>query len=87
MVRRGGRLIVVDFAPHALEFLREEHAHRRLGFDHDTVGRWLAAAGLRVDAVTDLAADAPGDKLTVTLWLARDPHVEVAALASGAVSR
>jgi ArsR family transcriptional regulator len=87
MVRRGGRLIVVDFAPHALEFLREEHAHRRLGFDHETVGRWLAAAGLRVDAVTDLPADTPGDKLTVTLWLARDPHVEVAALASAAVSR
>ena len=28
----GGRLLVVDFAPHDLEFLREEHAHRRLGF-------------------------------------------------------
>ncbi len=28
----GGRLIVVDFAPHLCEMLRENHAHRRLGF-------------------------------------------------------
>ena len=32
VLRPGGRLLVVDFAPHDLEFLREEHAHRRLGF-------------------------------------------------------
>jgi ArsR family transcriptional regulator len=28
----AGTLLVVDFAPHNLEFLREEHAHCRLGF-------------------------------------------------------
>ncbi len=33
----GGRLLIVDFAPHTLEFLRTEHAHRRLGFRPDTV--------------------------------------------------
>ena len=27
-----GRLLIVDFAPHDLEFLRQEHAHLRLGF-------------------------------------------------------
>src|SRR5690606_11200727 len=27
LLRPAGRLIVVDFAPHALEFLREQHAH------------------------------------------------------------
>ena len=32
VLRPGGRLVVVDFAPHELEFLRDEHAHRRLGF-------------------------------------------------------
>src|SRR5690606_23523214 len=31
VVATGGRLIIVDFAPHALEFLREQHQHRRLG--------------------------------------------------------
>ena len=28
----GGRLLIVDFAPHDLEFLREDFAHDRLGF-------------------------------------------------------
>jgi SAM-dependent methyltransferase len=32
VLRPGGRVIIVDFAPHALERLRSEHAHRRLGF-------------------------------------------------------
>src|SRR5262249_55550263 len=27
----GGRVMIVDFAPHDLEELREQHAHRRLG--------------------------------------------------------
>ncbi|MBM4437305.1 MAG: metalloregulator ArsR/SmtB family transcription factor, partial [Actinobacteria bacterium] len=42
----GGRLAVVDFAPHQLEELREEHAHRRLGFSHDEVAAWCESAGL-----------------------------------------
>ena len=45
----GGRLLVVDFAPHDLEFLREEHAHRRLGFTAEAVTQWMSAAGLDVD--------------------------------------
>ena len=31
LVAPGGRLLIIDFAPHALEFLREAHQHRRLG--------------------------------------------------------
>jgi ArsR family transcriptional regulator len=78
-VRPGGRLLVVDFAPHDLEFLRAEHAHRRLGFSHEQVAGWLRAAGLEVVRIEDLAPPAGTDgKLTVTLWLARDPRFEVA---------
>src|SRR5437870_3679980 len=46
VLRPEGRLLVVDFAPHDLEFLREEHAHRRLGFANETVTQWMSAAGL-----------------------------------------
>ncbi len=46
VLRPGGVLIVVDFAPHALEFLRDEHAHRRLGFADAEVDEWCRAAGL-----------------------------------------
>jgi demethylmenaquinone methyltransferase/2-methoxy-6-polyprenyl-1,4-benzoquinol methylase/ArsR family transcriptional regulator len=72
----GGRLVVVDFAPHDIEVLRDAHAHRRLGFARDTVADWMRAAGLEVMLHRDLPPpdDAP-DKLTVSIWLARDPRV------------
>ncbi|MFC5069301.1 ArsR/SmtB family transcription factor [Flaviflagellibacter deserti] len=72
----GGRLLIVDFAPHELEFLRDQHAHRRLGFAPDQVENWLRQAGLEPVQHHDLAA--PGgepDKLTVSIWLARDPRI------------
>ena len=34
--------------PHDLEFLRDEHAHRRLGFAPETVTQWIDAAGLEM---------------------------------------
>ena len=37
---------MVDFAPHELEFLREQSAHRRLGFARDQLKRWLKECGL-----------------------------------------
>ncbi len=46
MLAPGGRLIVVDFAPHEMEFLRSEHAHRRLGFSRAQIAGWFAEAGL-----------------------------------------
>ncbi len=32
LVSPGGKLLIVDFAPHDMEQMREEHQHRRLGF-------------------------------------------------------
>jgi ArsR family transcriptional regulator len=81
VLRPGGRLLVIDFAPHPLEFLRERHAHRRLGFTHDAVRQWLEGASLDLDKVTDLPGEGGGDKLTVTLWLARDRRIAVAGAA------
>src|SRR6266849_6455499 len=46
VLRPQGRLLVVDFAPHEFEFLRDEYAHRRLGFPPDTVTQWMQQAGL-----------------------------------------
>ena len=46
VLRPGGRLLVVDFAPHEQEFLREQFAHRRLGFAPETVTQWITASGL-----------------------------------------
>lgn len=69
LVAPGGRLIIVDFAQHALEFLREDHAHRRLGFQDDEIERWLLKAGLSKVRITTLPPSAqPG--LTVKIWAA-----------------
>ena len=71
----GGRLLIVDFAPHELEFLRDAYAHERLGFASALIGQWLAEFGLQILETRDLAPDAAAqrDKLTVSLWLAGRP--------------
>ena len=82
-LRAGGRLIVVDFAPHAIEGLREDHAHRRLGFAPETMEAWFRAAGLDPVSRRDLPPpDGAADKLTVSLWTARDPRILADPLSS-----
>ena len=62
--------------PHDQEFLRDEFAHRRLGFAVDEVEGYLAEAGLaaiRMERVPP--AKGESGKLTVALWIAEDPRV------------
>jgi len=66
----GGRLLIADFAPHKEEFLRDEFAHRRLGFSDREVEGWFSAAGLADAGSETIAPQAEGEKLTVKLWLA-----------------
>ncbi len=72
LLRKDGRLLIADFAPHELEFLREEHAHRRLGFADKEVRSWCRSAGLELETVRELAPKrgASDETLTVKLWLA-----------------
>jgi ubiquinone/menaquinone biosynthesis C-methylase UbiE len=87
MLRPGGRLLVVDFAPHDLEFLREEHAHRRLGFAPETVTQWTEAAGLESVSLRTLPPEANSEsKIAVSLWLARDPRQVIARSATREVA-
>lgn len=65
----GGRLLVIDFATHGVEALRESDAHARLGFSDAQVGAWLANVGL---AVT-LSDSLPGDPLTIKIWRGEKP--------------
>jgi ubiquinone/menaquinone biosynthesis C-methylase UbiE/DNA-binding transcriptional ArsR family regulator len=71
----GGRLLIVDFAPHELEYLREQFAHERLGLSGPLVTQWLGDCGLCVLKTRELAP--PGGegaaKLTVSVWLAGRP--------------
>ncbi len=83
MLRPGGRLVIIDLAPHGLEYLRDEHAHVRLGFSHQSMSDWLRKAGLDVEQVVDLhPGHESGQGLTVTVWLARDPRRLMASAGS-----
>jgi len=76
-----GRVLVVDFAPHDLEFLRQEHAHRRLGFASEIVTQWLSTAGLETTMHRSLAPEPGSDgKVAVSLWLGRDTQAARAAV-------
>jgi ubiquinone/menaquinone biosynthesis C-methylase UbiE/DNA-binding transcriptional ArsR family regulator len=70
VLRPGGRALIVDFSPHDMEILRDQHAHRRLGFAQEEVTGWCRAAGLDPKAVNCLA----GGELTVCIWLAEKPE-------------
>lgn len=65
LVKPGGRLLIVDFAPHSHEELRTQDAHARLGFSDDQIAQWYASAGLHLAGVRELT----GHELTVKLWL------------------
>jgi ubiquinone/menaquinone biosynthesis C-methylase UbiE/DNA-binding transcriptional ArsR family regulator len=69
MLRPGGRLVIVDFAPHDLEMLRSQHAHRRLGFANGEIAGWLREAGLKPSRLRHLK----GRTLTVSIWSAIRP--------------
>lgn len=76
VLKAGGQLVIVDFLPHGLEFLREEHAHERLGFADRTIRAWLSDAGFEASEIRELNAsparqDADREALTVAIWHGR----------------
>jgi ubiquinone/menaquinone biosynthesis C-methylase UbiE len=82
-LRPGGRLVIVDFAPHELEFLREDFAHRRLGFPRETIDHWLEAAKLQPQSYRVVEAGNGPARLTVSIWVGRDPRVQSDVLPLG----
>jgi ubiquinone/menaquinone biosynthesis C-methylase UbiE len=79
VLRPQGRLLVIDFAPHELEFLRDEYAHRRLGFAPEIVTQWMEQAGLEGVVHKSLAPEPGSDgRIAVSLWLAHDPRLALA---------
>jgi len=83
ILKPDGLMLIVDFAPHELEFLRETYAHRRLGFESDQMVAWIKAAGMNVKQIQNLKLDENSgntSQLTVSLWLAEgaDAPVQIA---------
>lgn len=68
----GGRLAIVDLSPHENESLREDHAHRRLGFARDDIAEAMDAAGLDATFREIAPTRGEGKKLAVSIWMGRD---------------
>ncbi len=63
----GGRLALVDFAPHDRENLRDDHTHVWLGFDDDHIAQLAHAGDMTCETITPLE----GGALTVKIWWLR----------------
>ncbi|WP_052731792.1 ArsR/SmtB family transcription factor [Devosia geojensis] len=72
LLKPGGEMLVVDFAPHELEFLRTEHAHRRLGLSQAQMEGWAEAVGLTVASYKEFPSANGEAGLTVCLWRLAD---------------
>lgn len=64
VLKPGGRLVIVDFAPHEEQVLAEQYHHHHLGFSSAEMARWLDHPSIISLPSMALA----GDPLTVTLW-------------------
>jgi len=64
----AGEMLIVDFAPHQLEFLRTEHQHRRMGLSDRQVENWARSAGLDQLATRSFPSGSGDAGLTVKLW-------------------
>jgi ArsR family transcriptional regulator len=73
----GGRLLVIDFAPHEREELRTRDAHSRLGFADEAVVKYLEDAGLEARVIEHLE----GGELTVTIWAGERPEAKLKVVA------
>ena len=74
----GGRVVVVDFAPHNMTALLDQHAHCWPGFEDSDIRRWFRDARLSPEEPAML----DGDPLTVAIWAARRPANDAVAEAS-----
>ena len=67
-LRPGGEMLIIDLAPHELEFLRLHHAHRRLGLSEGQMAGWARSAGLEVKAFEAFPNVGDAEGLTVCIW-------------------
>ncbi len=78
VMKLGSKLLIVDFASHDREELRDSHSHRRLGFSNEQMREWGGETNLKVlnnqnipapETSAERMPNSRGDKLTVSLWL------------------
>ncbi|EJF88262.1 hypothetical protein ME1_00720 [Bartonella vinsonii subsp. arupensis OK-94-513] len=79
VLRPQGRLLIVDFVYHEVEFSYSDHAHRHLKLLDSQIEQWLKNAGLILEQTVCLAPmqNEKKEGPMVKLWLARDQRLLV----------
>lgn len=80
VTRAGGRIAIVDLAPHTREELRDIHAHARLGFADEAIAHMLGEAGFAPHPPRTLN----GGGLTIKVWTATRSELSAALTPPGA---
>jgi ArsR family transcriptional regulator len=62
ITKPGGSVIIVDLVQHEQEWMREQMAHRWLGFDRASIEQWLMAGGAKA-AEYELTGSYAGEKM------------------------
>lgn len=65
VLKIGGTLLLVDFAPHQEEWLRHQHSHRHLGFSEETMHSLVKPLALRQTGFSVLSEP---DRLSINMW-------------------
>ncbi|MFT5259365.1 MAG: ubiquinone/menaquinone biosynthesis C-methylase UbiE [Saprospiraceae bacterium] len=68
ILKPGGDILIVDFAKHQHEFLRTEHAHRRLGFSQSEILFWCEHNNLALTSHQKVSDNNTKASLEVILW-------------------
>jgi SAM-dependent methyltransferase len=77
VLKRGGRLLIVDMTVHDREEYRQRMGHVWLGFGRDQLGEWVREAGMERFRYTPLPADAEAKGPALFAATARAPEDEV----------
>ncbi|WP_035451482.1 ArsR/SmtB family transcription factor [Bartonella birtlesii] len=77
VLRPQGRLLIVDFVAHEVDFLYSDYAHMQRGFLGLQVEQWLKNAGLVLEQKLCLTSmqNKNNEGHMVAVWLARDPRM------------
>ncbi len=67
-LKMGGEIIIVDFAPHNFEFLRTEHAHRRMGFSTSLIKKWADQINMEIKKTIEIAKKNEENSLKISIW-------------------
>ncbi len=69
LLTHKGKILIVDFAPHDFEILRDVHAHLRMGISVEQMQFWAKSAGLKIVEHLEIPNNKQKDGLTVCLYL------------------